>query len=177
MDDFSDFYSSRKDRVLRVVGAASGGRDAGIEDAVAEAFARAYAGWSRVSRHPDPTAWVMLTALNIQRSWWRRIRREVLVSTFSDPAPVADRVDVPAAVQSAIAELPRRQREVLAFRLLGDLSPAATAAALRISESTVSVHLSRALATLRARLTPAVDEPAVRVPRDAVDQAARAAGR
>ncbi|BCJ59797.1 hypothetical protein Jiend_32190 [Micromonospora endophytica] len=119
MDDFSDFYSSRKDRVLRVVGAASGGRDAGIEDAVAEAFARAYAGWSRVSRHPDPTAWVMLTALNIQRSWWRRIRREVLVSTFSDPAPVADRVDVPAAVQSAIAELPRRQREVLAFRLLG----------------------------------------------------------
>jgi predicted RNA polymerase sigma factor len=34
------------------------------EDLVAEAYARAWASWRKVSRHPAPPAWVVCTALN-----------------------------------------------------------------------------------------------------------------
>src|SRR5262245_50281667 len=57
MDDFGEFYAARKDRVLRAVLLSVGDRVA-AEDAVAEAFARACARWSRVRTHPNPTAWV-----------------------------------------------------------------------------------------------------------------------
>src|SRR6185503_5118982 len=75
MDDFTEFYAARKDAVLRAVTAATGDRP-GAEDAVAEAFMRAYARWGRVAAHPSPTAWVLRTALNAYRSGWRRVRRE-----------------------------------------------------------------------------------------------------
>ena len=53
-----------------------------------EAFARAWASWRTVSRHPAPAAWVVRTALNASISRWRRRRREVPVP---DLALVADR--------------------------------------------------------------------------------------
>lgn len=54
---FADFYGARRDAVFRAVLVAVGNRTA-AEDAVAEAFARAYASWRRVAEHPNPTAWV-----------------------------------------------------------------------------------------------------------------------
>ena len=72
MDGFSEFYAVRKDAVLRAVIVATRGQR-GAEDAVAEAFARAYARWDTVRHHPSPSAWVIRTALNEQRSWWRRL--------------------------------------------------------------------------------------------------------
>jgi DNA-directed RNA polymerase specialized sigma24 family protein len=53
----------------------------------AEAFGRACASWSTVSRHPVPAAWVVRTALNANISCWRRRSREVSVP---DPGMVAD---------------------------------------------------------------------------------------
>lgn len=61
MDDFREFYAARKDAVFRAVLVATGDR-AGAEDAAAEAFGRAYARWSGVRVHPNPTAWVLRTA-------------------------------------------------------------------------------------------------------------------
>jgi hypothetical protein len=56
--DFAEFYASAKDNCLRVVLASTG--DANLaEDLVAEAFARAFASWRSVSRHPAPQAWVV----------------------------------------------------------------------------------------------------------------------
>ena len=46
------------------------------EDQVAEAFARAWASWPKVSHHPAPRAWVVRTALNAGASWWHRRREE-----------------------------------------------------------------------------------------------------
>ena len=51
------------------------------EDLVAEGFARAWASWSKVSKHPAPRAWVLRTALNLRVSWWRRRRRVCVVPT------------------------------------------------------------------------------------------------
>jgi RNA polymerase sigma factor (sigma-70 family) len=152
MSDFGEFYAARKDPVFRAVLVATGNRSA-AEDAVAEAFTRACARWTVVSAHPNPTAWVLRTALNAHRSWWRRLVREVPVPVPDRGSEVDSSADVlPAHLRALVAQLPRRQREVLALRILAGLSAEQTASTLRIAPATVHVHLHRALATLRERL-------------------------
>src|SRR5215475_2542367 len=123
MNDCEEFYLATKDRVYRTVLAAAGEHPQ-AEDAVAEAFARALERWPQVSAHPNPAGWVMLTALNHTRSWWRLRRREAPtddVRRYGEST--ADPPDAPTgAVRLAVRALPRRQREVVALRLVADLS-------------------------------------------------------
>lgn len=151
MDDFGEFYAARKDAVLRAVTVASG-QAGGAEDAAAEAFTRAYGRWGQLHNHPNPTAWVIRTALNAQRSWWRRLIREVPgrvpERAAAEPADGA----LPAYLRALVAGLPVRQREVVALRVLADLTAEETAAVLGIAPATVHVHLHRAMSTLRAQL-------------------------
>ncbi|MBB5871099.1 RNA polymerase sigma-70 factor (ECF subfamily) [Allocatelliglobosispora scoriae] len=155
MDDFKDFYEARKDMVFRAVFAATSDR-AGAEDASAEGFARAFARWSKVGRHPNPTGWVLRTALNFHRSWWRRVRRELLGNTPDRPDGGRPDNGLDIDLHAAIAALPTRQREVIGLRILADLSPAETGEVLGIAPTTVNVHLHRALGSLRARLNEGV---------------------
>jgi RNA polymerase sigma factor (sigma-70 family) len=55
---------------------------------------------------------------------------------------------------SALARLPKRQREVIALRVFLDLDTRATAVVLGIAPGTVTAHLSRAIAVLRDQLAP-----------------------
>jgi RNA polymerase sigma factor (sigma-70 family) len=151
--DFAEFYRSAADECLRTVLVSIGDQDT-AQELVDEAFARAWACWRTVSRHPAPKAWVVRTALNMGISRWRR-RREVSVP---DLARVAD---LPAAsgasaalvdpqVMAALARLPARQRQVVALRLVLDLDTARTAEVLGIAPGTVMAHLGRAMAAQRA---------------------------
>lgn len=54
--------------------------------------------------------------------------------------------------------LPRRQRQVIALRVIADLSEDETGRILGISSKTVSVHLHRGLATLRSGIGAASSE-------------------
>ena len=157
MDDFGEFYGARRDVVLRAVLVATGSR-AAAEDAVAEAFTRACARWRTVREHPNPTAWVLRTALNAHRSWWRRTAREVPGEPPDRAGSEPDGGALPADLRTLVGRLPRRQREVLALRVLADLSADETAQALGIAPATVHVHLHRALATLRVVLRPVKEE-------------------
>lgn len=131
-----------------------GDRDA-AQDLVAEAFARAWASWPNVSRHPAPQAWVVRTALNVSVSRWRRRHREVAVA---DPGVVADvaatdgAAPVDPRLMAALMRLPARQRQVVALRLFMDLDTGRTARVLKIAPGTVQAHLGRAMATLREDL-------------------------
>ena len=157
--DFAEFYRAAKDDCFRIVLVSVGDRDA-AQDLVAEAFARAWASWGTVSRHPVPTAWVVRTALNANVSRLRRRRREV---PLPDPGAVADlpaageAADGPvdAQIMAALLRLPGRQRQVVALRLFLDLDTARTAEVLGIAPGTVTAHLARAIATLRDDLTSA----------------------
>lgn len=159
MTDFAEFFTARRDVVFRAVLVAVGDRTS-AEDAVAEAFARAYQRWPSVRTHPNPTAWVIRVALNVSRSWWRRHRREVLTAVDHEPPAAAqpDRADDDLA--AAMATLPRRQREVVALRILADLAADETAQLLGITPATVHVHLHRALDALRHRLAAIPTESA-----------------
>jgi RNA polymerase sigma-70 factor (ECF subfamily) len=155
MNDFAEFFADTRDSVYRTLLAATGDRDA-AEDAMAEAYARAYTRWSTVGSHPRPIAWILRTALNAHRSRWRRRRREVLAADLPEP-PTWEHVeyrDTDSAVRQAVWSLPTRQREVVAMRLVADLSAEQTAGLLGLSPATVHVHLHRALETLRRLLDP-----------------------
>ena|ERR1700689_5365620 len=84
--DFAEFYGRSKDQCLFAVLVSVGDQDT-AQDLVAEAFARAWASWRTVSKHPAPAAWVVRTALNANVSRWRRRRREIVIP---DPGLVAD---------------------------------------------------------------------------------------
>jgi RNA polymerase sigma-70 factor (ECF subfamily) len=156
--DFAEFYRRSKDECLFTVLLSVGDKDT-AQDLVAEAFARAWASWRTVSRHPSPAAWVVRTALNANISRWRRRHREVPVA---DPETVADRPapeeatgsTVDPRIMAALLRLPARQRQVVALRLFLDLDTGRTAEALGIAPGTVQAHLGRAVAALRADLMP-----------------------
>ncbi|MFI5912814.1 sigma-70 family RNA polymerase sigma factor [Dactylosporangium sp. NPDC051541] len=148
---FEDFYRRSRDQCLRAVFATTGDRSL-AEDLVAEGFARAWASWSKVSRHPAPAAWVVRTALNLRISWWRRYRREVALDGHDRSLPVDEGAD--QALLAAVRRLPRRQREVVVLRIWLDLDTKTVATVLGISAATVGVHLSRATAHLRAEFAP-----------------------
>ncbi|MBV9092273.1 MAG: hypothetical protein JO132_00100 [Streptosporangiaceae bacterium] len=60
-EDFADFYRESKDECLFTVLLSVGDRET-AQDLVAEAFARAWASWHKVSAHPAPRAWVIRAA-------------------------------------------------------------------------------------------------------------------
>ncbi len=137
-EDFASFYGRAKDAAFRAVLAVAGDRP-GAEDAVAEAFARAWSRWHRLADHPNPTAWLILTALNVRRSWWRRLRRELLGPPPERSAPprgCADLTPLSTEIRDAVAALPKRQREVVALRILAGLTAEETAEALDIAPAT-----------------------------------------
>ena len=156
-EDFAEFYEQARAGCLRAVYAAVGDWSL-AEDVTAEAFARAYASWRTVCRHPAPRAWVVRTALNTHVSWWRRRRWEVVWDASHDAEDRApESAEIDRNVMQALRALPARQREVVALRIFLDLDIATTARALGVTPGTVKTHLSRALTALRAALTPVRD--------------------
>ncbi len=147
--EFADFYSDNKDRCLRaaVVG---GMRPSEAEEAVAEAFARAWSSWRTVRDLRSPAAWVVRTAINANISWWRRSRREVVAELPPD-RPTAE-LEGSTDLVAAVRRLPPRQREVVVLRYLLDLDTASTADWLGIAPGTVTAHLHHALHALRDHL-------------------------
>ncbi|MFC6882685.1 MULTISPECIES: sigma-70 family RNA polymerase sigma factor [Actinomadura] len=149
--DFAEFYEQSRDGCLRAVYASVNDRQV-AEELVSEAFARAFASWRKVSRHPAPEAWIVRTSLNTGVSRWRRRRREVRWDGQEPSGGDPGESLIDASLRDALRALPVRQREVIALRIFLDLDTQATADALGIAPGTVRAHLHRATAALRERL-------------------------
>ena len=151
---FAEFFEESWDPCLRAV-AASTGDMLLAEDQVAEAFARAWVSWRKVSRHPAPRAVVVRTPLNAGASWWRRRAREVPLAGHDVAAPGSRETALDSVVLRALGRLPERQREVIVLRVFLDLDIETTARQLAIAPGTVRAHLSRAVTALRNELAQA----------------------
>ena len=153
--DFPAWYEAERDRVLRSLLVVSGDADL-ARDAVAEAFVRAWERWDRVSAMRSPTGWVYRVALHDLRRRGRRRRAEaVLALRAARRSPGPATVPPPAVdpqLWEAVAALPRRQREAVAFRYVADLPEREVAEAMGVSEGTASATLAAARRALGARL-------------------------
>nr|WP_245730776.1 SigE family RNA polymerase sigma factor [Micromonospora pallida] len=149
--DFDEIYHAHF-RSLTIQLTAYCGELTQAQELVQEAFCRAYARWSRVSRYDDPVAWIRRVAWNLAASRWRRLRtaqhflrrqREEHV-----PGPSPDRV----ALTAALAQLPAPQRRAVVLHYLADLSVSQIAQQEEVPEGTVKSWLHRGRAALAAQL-------------------------
>ena len=152
---FDEFFAASWDPCLRAVAATTGNMML-AEDQTAEAFARAWASWRKISHHPAPRAWVVRTALNAGASWWHRRSKETALTSEDIAAADSGVTGLDTAVLIALRRLPARQREVIALRVFLDLDVETTASQLGIAPGTVRAHLSRAMTALRSELALAM---------------------
>jgi RNA polymerase sigma-70 factor (ECF subfamily) len=140
------------------------------DDAVQEAFLKAYAALHRFRDGAPVRPWLLRIVANEARNRRRSAgRRAGLVQRAAaaagpavEPSPesafLAD--EARAALLAGINALRDEDREVIGARYLLDLSEAETAEALGIPRGTVKSRTSRALARLRERLGDADGGPA-----------------
>jgi len=133
------------------------------EDAVQDAFVKAYAAMPRFRPDAPFRPWILRIVANEARNRGRSSRRReglalrVAAAEAVDVAPspegtALDRADAEALV-AALDRIPERDRIVVAYRFLFEMNEAETAEALGVRPGTVKSRLSRALVRLRTEMT------------------------
>jgi RNA polymerase sigma factor (sigma-70 family) len=157
VERFEDWYAAHHQRLVAALTVVAGDVDAGRE-AVDEACVRAWERWSRID---DPGGYVYRTAVNVVRRRARRAGHERRLLTRAVPRErTAPPADLAVGLWDALRALPRREREVVALRLLADLPEQRVADLLGIAPGTVGRALHDARRTLAGELAPIEDEGA-----------------
>jgi RNA polymerase sigma factor (sigma-70 family) len=149
--DFSSWYAGAAPRVLLTLRAVLGD-ELLAEEAVAEAFARAYGRWRKVSAMESPTGWVYVVALNHARSSARRRRRELDQAAEHPGIETSPGPEPADPVWAAVGRLSTRARTAVALRYIADLPEAEVARLMGVSRGTVATTLHRARKALEAEL-------------------------
>jgi RNA polymerase sigma factor (sigma-70 family) len=140
-------YEREYPRLLRAL-LAIGGDEGAAEDAVQEAFVRAWKqGLGSLER---PGAWLLVVATRILFRDRRRRLSDVAVETMPAAGDGIDFAIERADLLVALRQLPERQRAVVVARYYYDQSYEEIAKAFAIRTGTVGATLSQALAKLRA---------------------------
>jgi RNA polymerase sigma-70 factor, ECF subfamily len=150
-DEFDEFYAAHFHGLTVQLYAYFGDRHE-AQDVVQEAFCRALARWTEISRYDDPVAWVRRVAWNLATSRWRRVRTAVAFASkqreefAAEPSP--DRV----ALAAALATLPAQQRRAVILYYIADMSIEDVARKEGVPVGTVKSWLHRARTALAGRL-------------------------
>jgi RNA polymerase sigma-70 factor, ECF subfamily len=154
---FDAFYLATSRRVLSHVYAVTGNL-AESQDAVQEAYARAWQRWSTVSGYDDPESWVRLVAWRVAAGRWRATKRWIAVrARIGAPPPAAEPSPDAVAIAAALRRLPVGQRRVVVLYHLCDLPVARIAELTGTPVGTVKVWLARARNTLAELLVEEVE--------------------
>jgi RNA polymerase sigma-70 factor, ECF subfamily len=147
-EEFTVFYAASFGRLVGQLYAMTGNA-ADAQDAVQEAFVRAWAHRGRLDTDLSPEAWVRATAWRIAASRWQRarigrllLRSQPRLSAADGPGP--DRV----ALIEALRKLPAEQRRAVVLYHLCDRSVAEIAAETGAPAGTVKARLARGRAAL-----------------------------
>jgi RNA polymerase sigma-70 factor (ECF subfamily) len=156
-EEFTSFYATSFSRLVGQLYAMTGDRSE-AQDAVQEAFVRAWVHRGRLGTGGGAEAWVRVTAWRIAVSRWRRAREGVRLMLLAAPpdrtaGPGPDRV----AFVEALRKVPAEQRRVLVLYHLVDLTVDQIAAETGARPGTVKARLARGRAALAPHLreTPA----------------------
>lgn len=150
---FDEFYRGSRQRLLGYVYLLTGDLSE-AQDAVQEAYIRAWQRWSTVSGYEDPESWVRVVAARVAVSRWRSLRsraraylRHGAVENVT-PGPGTETVDVVAALR----RLPEEQRTALALYYLLGMPVAEVARETGAPVGTVKARLSRGRVALAGLL-------------------------
>jgi RNA polymerase sigma-70 factor, ECF subfamily len=157
--EFTRFYQASFPRLVGQLCAMTGDQ-AEAQDAVQEAFARAWTRRGKISRSGSPEAWIRVTAWRIAASRWRRAREGTRLMRLACPpestaGPDPDRV----AFVAALRQVPDEQRRALVLYHVCDLTVDQIAAETGVRPGTVKARLARG----RAALQPYLRDPAAPV--------------
>ena len=125
------------------------------EDAVQETFIKAYRTLDTFRGASSEKTWLtriaMRTCCDMRRSFWfRRMDRRVTPDMLPDRASEAEEDET--ALTLAVMNLPRKEREVILLYYYQDMNMTDIAAALGLTQPTVSYRLRRAREKLRQEL-------------------------
>jgi RNA polymerase sigma-70 factor, ECF subfamily len=147
-EEFTSFYAASFPRLVGQLYAMT--RDLGeAQDAVQEAFARAWACRGKLDRNSSPEAWVRVTAWRIAASRWRRAREGMrLLLLTAPPGATAGPGPERVAFVDALRRVPAEQRRALVLFHLCDLTVDQIAAETGVRPGTVKARLARGRAAL-----------------------------
>ncbi len=151
--DFDETFRESYWPMVRSLAVACGDRTV-AEDAVQDAFERAFVRWRRIARYDDPAGWIRHVALNRIRDHHRRDTRKR--KAIARLATVADTVvpppEIRGDVDALLAQLPQQQRIAAALFYVEGLSVREVATSMKLSEGAVKYHLHAARAALAQRV-------------------------
>ncbi len=155
--EFDAFYTGSCRRVLGQVYAMTGNR-AEAEDAVAEAYLKAWDRWQVVRDCDSPEAWVRRVASRVAVSSWRKAVNRLKAHHRDTAAPDADPLgpDHVALVQ-ALRRIPAEQRRVIVLHHLVGLSVGEIAYEVGAPAGTVKARLARGRRALAEHLSDTGD--------------------
>jgi len=157
-DEFDAFYAASAQRVLGHLSVVLGNR-ADAEDAVAEAYARAWDRWRSVRDCDSPEAWVRTVAYRIAVSSWRKAVNRLRAHRRDANGHQADEVSADhVAIVDALRRLGVDQRRAVVLHHLVGLSVAEIAAETGTSPNTIKTWLARGRKALAVHLTTSGDE-------------------
>jgi len=158
-DDFDAFYASSVRRVISYLHAVTGSRPE-AEDAVQEAFARAWQRWDKVSGYGDPEAWVRTVAYRISVSTWRKaVNRTAAHRRHGVPDNPPGLSPDYIAIVAALRKISPGQRQAIVLYHLIGLSIAEISLETGLSAGTVKARLSRGRSALAPHLSDAAPGP------------------
>jgi RNA polymerase sigma-70 factor (ECF subfamily) len=163
--EFDDFYTQTSRRLVGQVYALTG--DLGeAEDALQEAYIRAWQQWPKIREYQSPEGWVRSVACRLStNAWWKarnRLSAHRRAAVRREPAPELG-PDLLALI-SALRLLPEKQRQALVLHYVADLTVDQIAAEAGTTPGTVKSRLSRGRAALAPLVSEFSDEQAERRP-------------
>jgi RNA polymerase sigma-70 factor (sigma-E family) len=157
-EQFIEFVAARQQALLRTAYLLTSDHHA-AEDLVQTALAKAYLSWHKLREPAAADGYVRRIMVNENTSLWRRAwkRNEYATETLPERPSGNDAstgVEQRGEMWALVQTLPPKQRAAVVLRYYEDLSEAETADALGCSIGNVKSQTSRAIATLRGRVTP-----------------------
>ncbi|WP_341720953.1 sigma-70 family RNA polymerase sigma factor [Micromonospora sp. FIMYZ51] len=150
--EFDAFYSASVQRVLGHLYAMIGNR-AEAEDAVAEAYARAWDRWAAVRECGSPEAWVRRVAYRSAVSAWRKTVNRLRAHRREATEHRVDAISVDhVAVVAALRHISAEQRRAVVLHHLVGLSVAEIAVEVGTNENTIKTRLARGRRALAEQL-------------------------
>ncbi|MFG3589928.1 SigE family RNA polymerase sigma factor [Streptomyces sp. NPDC047990] len=159
-EGFDDFVAARWSALMHLARLLSGGDRHRAEDLLQEALVKLWFVWPRIADEA-PEAYVRkvlarAAARSARRRWWgeRPVERlPDLPQAVDESAAVVER----SRLETALAQLPPRQRAAVVLRYYQDLPEKQVAEALGCPLGTARSHASRGVARLRQILAVVVE--------------------